>query len=185
VISKPVSSGRQVAVLYQKYAPEKFNLADRGYLARVHPLELWLVWHLAEHPRATLAEVVDASADERQQSYAWLFRTPHKRAQDLRIRILMEEDAFKEIWRALRDVGYPFERLVPSYATAVGVSGDTPGALAELMGIIVNGGMRYPHTAIDQLRFAKNTPMGTVLGRHSGLVNVCYRPMSRQSSVRS
>ena len=164
----PIPSDRQVAVLYQKYAPDKFNLADRGYLARVHPLELWLVWYITEHPGATLAEVVNASVNERQQSYVWLFRTRYKRAQDLRIRILMEEDAFKEIWREWSRAGYPFARLVPSYATAIGVSGDTPAALAELMGIIVNDGMRYPSTAIDQLRFAQNTPMETVLRRQSG-----------------
>ncbi len=161
----PVAPDRQSARLYQKYASETFNLADRGYLARVHPLELWLVGYLAKHPKATLAEVVNASVDERQQSYAWLFRTRRKRAQDLRIRILLEGDAFKEIWQEWSRVGYPFERLVPSYATAIGVSGDTPAALAELMGIIVNGGMRYPHTAISQLRFAQNTPMETVLRR--------------------
>ena len=163
----PVQSN-QFAALYQQYGSDKFNLADRGYLARVHPLELWLIWYLTEHPRATFAEVVSASADERQQSYAWLFRTHHKKAQNLRIRILMEEDAFKEIWHEWNRAGYPFERLVPSYATAIGVSGDTPAALAELLGIIVNGGMRYPHSAIEQLRFAENTPMETVLRRQPG-----------------
>jgi len=163
----PVQSN-QFAALYQQYSSDKFNLADRGYLARVHPLELWLIWYLTEHPRATFAEVVSASADEREQSYAWLFRTHHKKAQDLRIRILMEEDAFKGIWHEWNRAGYPFERLVPSYATAIGVSGDTAAALAELLGIIVNGGMRYPHSAIDQLRFAENTPMETVLRRQPG-----------------
>ena len=41
-------------------------------------------------------------------------------------------------------LGYPFGALVPSYATAIGVSGDRPAALAELMGIIVNGGATPP-----------------------------------------
>jgi len=156
---------RKLAALYEKYAVDKFNLADRGYLARVHPLELWLLRYLRQHPGATFAEAVNASANERQQAYSWLFRTRHKRAQDLRIRILLEEDAFTEIRRAWSRVGYPFERLVPSYATAIGVSGDTPGALAELMGILINDGVRYPGTAIQQLRFAESTPMETVLQR--------------------
>jgi membrane peptidoglycan carboxypeptidase len=163
-----VSFGKDFASLYERYGPDKFPLADRGYLARIHPLELWLVSYLAEHPQAALAEVTNASADERQQSYAWLFRTRHKQAQDLRIRILREEDAFKEIWRAWHRVGYPFERLVPSYATAIGVSGDTPASLAELMGIILNRGISYPHTAIEELRFAQTTPMETVLRRRVG-----------------
>ena len=156
---------RKLAALYEKYAVDKFNLADRGYLARVHPLELWLLRYLRHHPGATLAEAVNASANERQQAYSWLFRTRHQRAQDLRIRILLEADAFKEINRAWSRVGYPFEQLVPSYATAIGVSGDTPRALAELMGIIVSDGVRYPSTAIQQLRFAEGTPMETVLQR--------------------
>jgi membrane carboxypeptidase/penicillin-binding protein len=122
-----------------------------------------------EHPRATLIDVTNASAAERQQSYAWLFRTRYKNAQDLRIRILKEEEAFKEIWRAWHRVGYPFDRLVPSYATAIGVSGDTPAALAELMGIILTNGIRYPHSAIEELRFAQNTPMETVLRRQDSV----------------
>jgi membrane peptidoglycan carboxypeptidase len=156
---------RKLAALYEKYAVDKFNLADRGYLARVHPLELWLLWYFRQHSGASFAEAVNASANERRQAYSWLFRTRHKKAQDLRIRILLEADAFKEINRAWSRVGYPFERLVPSYATAIGVSGDTPRALAELMGIIVNDGVRYPSAAIQQLRFAEGTPMETVLQR--------------------
>ena len=40
-----------------------------------------------------------------------------------------------EIQRAWQKLGYPFEALTPSYATAIGASGDRPSALAELMGI--------------------------------------------------
>lgn len=152
-------------VLYSKYAIDKFSLADRGYLARVHPLKLWLLWYLGQRPGATFTEVVNASATERQQVYDWLFRTSHSKAQDLRIRILLEEDAFREIWRAWKRTGYPFERLVPSYATAIGVSGDTPEGLTELMGIIVNQGVRYPRCTVQRLHFAKNTPVETIVGR--------------------
>jgi membrane peptidoglycan carboxypeptidase len=42
----PLSSDQEFASLYQGYGPDKFNLADRAYLARVHPLELWLVSYL-------------------------------------------------------------------------------------------------------------------------------------------
>ncbi len=101
-VRPPLSQERAVAALYEKYALGKFSLADRGYLARVHPLELWLVCYLQQHPKATFSEVVNASADERQQAYVWLFRTRHRRAQDRRIRVLVEEDAFKEITLAWR-----------------------------------------------------------------------------------
>ena len=36
--------------LYLGYSPEKLNLADRGYVAGVHPLELWLLRYLQTHP---------------------------------------------------------------------------------------------------------------------------------------
>ncbi len=151
------------AVLYEQYAPWTFNLEDRGYLAGVHPLELWLVAYLQRHSGPDFDQIIKASVNERQQAYDWLFQTRYKRAQDSRIRILLEEDAFEQIGRAWRKVGYPFDRLVPSYATAIGVSGDTPAALAELVGVILNDGVRNPHNVIHQLRFAEGTPVETVL----------------------
>jgi cell division protein FtsI/penicillin-binding protein 2 len=151
--------------LYATYGPDKFNLADRGYLAQIHPLELWLLNYRAHHPNATFSEVVTASTNERQEVYSWLFRARYRSGQDHRIRMMLQEDAFKEICRVWRQFGYPFDSLVPSYATAIGVSGDTPAALAELMGTIINGGMRYPSVTVQELRFARNTPLETVLQR--------------------
>lgn len=54
-------------------AATRLSLADRGYLARVHPLELWLVGYLRRQPGTTLGDALDASRDERQQVYSWLF----------------------------------------------------------------------------------------------------------------
>jgi len=76
---------------------------------------------------------------------------------------LLEVEAFLEIHRAWKRLGYPFESLTPSYATALGASGDRPAALAELMGIIVNRGKRLPATRIDALQFARGTPYETRL----------------------
>ena len=151
--------------LYEKYGPDKFNLADRGYLAHVHPLELWLLNFLEEHRGAHLRDVYVRSGRERQDVYWWLFRTGKKHAQDTRIRTLLEQDAFHEIYKAWKRQGYPFDSLVPSYATTIGVSGDTPAALAELMGILVNGGVRYPTAKINRLHFGENTPTETLLER--------------------
>ena len=159
---------QDLSKLYAKYGPDKFNLSDRGYLARVHPLELALLNYRERHPRATLSEILAAGASQRQQVYSWLFRTSRQHAQDRRIRTLLEEDAFHEIWKAWRQLGYPFGSLVPSYATSIGVSGDTPHALAELTGILVNDGVRYPSFAIRQLDFAVNTPFDAVLTRRTG-----------------
>ncbi|MGH6896607.1 MAG: transglycosylase domain-containing protein [Geminicoccaceae bacterium] len=161
----PTVSERQADRLYDAYAIDRFSLADRAYIARVHPLKLWLVSHLQEHSDATRAAVLEAGAGARQESYAWLFKTRHKRAQDRRIRILLEEDAFVRIHEAWRRLGYPFESLVPSYATAIGSSADRPEALAELIGIILNDGVWQPAVRVERLHFAAATPYETVLRR--------------------
>ena len=155
--------GRPIAQLHDKYGGTRLSLADRGYLVGVHPLELWLVGYLRQHPGATLGDAIAASRAQRQEVYGWLFKTRQKKAQDLRIRSLVELEAFVEIQRAWRRLGYPFESLTPSYATAIGASGDRPAALAELMGIIANRGLRLPAARIAALEFARDTPYETRL----------------------
>jgi len=154
-------SPRELRALRTTYS--NLSLADRGYVARVHPLELWLVGYLQKHPGATLAEVLNASTSERQEVYAWLFKTRHKSAQDTRLRELIEIDAFAQIHRSWQRLGYPFESLTPSYASAIGASGDRPAALAELMGIIASDGMRQPVQRVGSLHFARDTPYETRL----------------------
>lgn len=158
-------SDADLSAMYEKYGVDRFNLHDRGYLARIHPLELWLVAYLRQHPESNLAQVVEASRGERQTVYQWLFKSKAKSAQDSRIRTLLEMEAFTEIHKHWKRLGYPFGALVPSYATSIGVSGDRPAALAELMGIIVNGGMRLPTSRIEELHFASGTPYETVMRR--------------------
>lgn len=149
--------------LYAKYGPDRWSLADRGYLAGLHPLELWVVGHLRRHPDASLSEVIEQSREQRQDVYAWIFKTRHKGAQDTRIRNLLEQEAFAEILRRWQRLGYPFETLTPSYASALGASGDRPAALAELMGIIVNHGVRLPVVRVPSLQFGADTPYETRL----------------------
>ncbi|HEX5739026.1 MAG TPA: glycosyl transferase family 51, partial [Hydrogenophaga sp.] len=156
-------NARRLAQLHQRYAPEAFDLPDRGYVARVHPLELWLVAYRVHHPQATLGDAIAASAAERQAVYRWLFRTRAKDAQDARIYTMLEVEAFLEIHRRWTRLGYPFNHLVPSLATALGSSGDRPAALAELMGIIVNDGVRLPTHRLSELRLAEGTPWETAL----------------------
>lgn len=158
-------SEQEVANLYEAYGPEKWDIQDRGYIARIHPLELWLVAYLRAHPEAGRSEVIKASTKERQEVYSWLFRTHWKNAQDSRIRSLLEVEAFLEIQRVWKRLGYPFNSLVPSYATSIGSSADRPAALAELVGIILNNGVQYPVSRINELQFASGTPYETLLRR--------------------
>ncbi|MEY8878448.1 MAG: transglycosylase domain-containing protein [Leptothrix sp. (in: b-proteobacteria)] len=154
---------KSLRTLHAQLDPARMTLIDRAFTAHMHPLELWLIEYLRHAPQAGWSEVASASTDERQQAYAWLFKTGHRGAQDVRIRNLVEQDAFKEIHHRWQHLGYAFDNLTSSYATALGASGDRPAALAELMGILVNDGMRLPVTRIDALQFARNTPFETRL----------------------
>jgi membrane peptidoglycan carboxypeptidase len=153
----------RIAAMYEQYSAANMSLADRGYVARVHPLELWMVGYLRNNEGAKFEDVVKASANERQEVYKWLFSTHRKHAQDKRIKGLLEVEGFLEIHRQWKKMGYPFETLVPSFATALGASADRPSALAEMMGIIVNGGVRRTTQRIESLHFAKATPYETRL----------------------
>ena len=164
-LAEAAASGDQAATLYDRYAPTRYPLADRAHLVRLHPLELWLVSYLVRHPEPTWDEIDHASTEARQAAYRWLFRTRNKGPQDRRIRTMLEIDAFKPLHQAWARMGCPFDSLVPSYATAIGSSGDTPAALAELMGIILNDGLRLPTTRIEELRFAEGTPYETWFAR--------------------
>ncbi|PPK76285.1 membrane peptidoglycan carboxypeptidase [Methylobacter tundripaludum] len=151
--------------LHQKYSPANFDLQDQGYITKVHPLELWLVGYLVQHPDATRAEVIAASTEQRQNVYRWLFKSSRKNAQQRRIMTLLEDEAFKQIHTAWDRLGYPFGSLTPSYATSIGASGDRPAALAELMGILRNDGLRLPTVRFDSLHYAQATPYETVLDK--------------------
>ncbi|MFA5679197.1 MAG: transglycosylase domain-containing protein [Pseudomonas sp.] len=152
---------QRIERLYGTYAPGSFNLNDQGYIAKVHPLELWLLGYLQQHPEATLSDMLSASAVERQEVYSWLFRTRHASARNTRIRIMLEREAFAALHQRWQRLGYPFPHLVPSLGTALGSSGDRPSALAELMGIILNDGKRIGVQRLTSLHFAADTPWET------------------------
>jgi membrane peptidoglycan carboxypeptidase len=118
---------------------------------------------MSRNPKAGFATVLQQSDEVCQEAYQWLFRPNRTAAQDRSIRILIEHDAFQQIHKAWKRHGFPFDRLVPSYATAIGSSGDTPAALAELMGIILSDGIAYPSRRLAELRFAEQTPFETVM----------------------
>ena len=151
--------------LFYKYTPDNFDLQDQGYITKVHPLELWMVRYLSEHPTATRDEVIAASAEQRQDVYRWLFKNTHHFAQQRRIMTLLEDDAFKQIHAAWERVGYPFASLTPSYATSIGASGDRPAALADLIGIISNDGVKLPAVRFANFHYAKATPYETILDK--------------------
>ncbi len=154
---------RVLESLYKTHAPDAYNLADRGYVTQIHPLELWTVKILRAAPATGLRALYDQGADERLEVYNWLFKTSRKNAQDIRIQSLLEVEAFEGLLRDWKRLGYPFDNITPSYATAIGSSGDRPAALAELMSILVNDGVRMPMVSLTGLHFAADTPYETRL----------------------
>jgi membrane peptidoglycan carboxypeptidase len=151
--------------MYRRTDPEGQSLADLGYLASVHPLELWVARFLRENPESTRAQVNEASRPHRQEVYAWLFRTSRRNAQDIRIRSILEMEAFNEVLRMWNRVGYPFDNIVPSLGSSIGSSGDRPAALAELVGILLNDGVLLPSVRVEELQFAVGTPYEVILRR--------------------
>jgi membrane peptidoglycan carboxypeptidase len=144
--------------LARAYANPELTIADYGYLLDVHPLQIWCAGMLLREPGISLEELLARDGQARKVSSAWLFETRNRRAQDRRVWRHIERDAFAHMTPYWRRMGFPFEHLVPSVTTALGSSADRPAALAELMGIILNDGWRRPSLAIDELRFADDTP---------------------------
>jgi hypothetical protein len=105
-----------------RYGIERFSLQDRE-LARVHPLELWLVGYLRQHPGAKVNQVADAGGAERQEVYQWLFRSKARSARTAAFDTA--RDSAHET-TALKSLVIP-GALVPSYATQSAL-GDVCGA---------------------------------------------------------
>lgn len=158
--------GDTIKRYFYQYGRDKFSLADQGYIAQVHPLELWLARYISLHPEASWEKIIESSKNERLEVYSWLLKTNRKNAQDRRIRSLLEMEAFLEIHKSWKRLGYPFNSLVPSYATSIGSSADRPAALAELMAILVNDGVRPPPALITSMHFAEGTPYEVLLKRY-------------------
>jgi len=147
--------------IFSTYDPTRYSHADLAYLSGLHPLELWMAKRMHDDPRGSYSRLLTDSAEAREQAYRWLFRTRRKDIQDARIRTQLEVDAFGEIHKLWVKHGYPFDSLVPSYGTAIGSSADRPSALAELVGIILNDGVRRPIRQVDRMELAADTPYET------------------------
>jgi membrane peptidoglycan carboxypeptidase len=158
-------SGDRAAALYNRTSTATHSWQDRGYLAGVHPLELWTMQLVLQNPEATWADAISSGKDVRQNVYRWLTASTNRQAQNLRIQPLIEAETFEEIFLSWKRLGYPFAQLVPSYATSIGSSADRPDALAELVGIVLRGGMRYPSFLIEGMHFGADTPYETVVRR--------------------
>src|SRR3569623_1916505 len=62
-------SPKTLKSLYETHAPDAYNLADRGYVTQIHPLELWVVTALRSAPGSDLKTLDDQGADARRVVY--------------------------------------------------------------------------------------------------------------------
>ena len=153
----------KTAGLQKAYSNPRLTLSDYGYLLGVQPLRLWCAGKLADHPEMTWKQLWEESEEARAVTATWLLGTKNRSVQENRLRIRFEQDAFLRMTPAWKRLGFPFDQLVPSLATALGSSGDRPESLAQLMGILMNDGYRRPTIQITQLHFADKTPYETTL----------------------
>ena len=156
-------SDARIIELYDGSDPTGFSIADRAHLADVPPLDLWIAAFLREHRGASQQDVFDASAAIRQEISGAQLPPPGSGKRGQWVSAVPETDAFSEIQRSWGRLGYPFGSLAPSYATAIGSSADRPDHLAELAGIVLNDGVRYPVHRVDELHYAAGTPYETLL----------------------
>jgi membrane peptidoglycan carboxypeptidase len=149
--------------LIKAYGNPQLTLSDYGYLLGIHPLRVWCAGRLFGDPSLKWDQIWNESAEACRISSEWLFKSRNRSAQDLRLKIRFEQDAFISIAAQWKRLGFPFDRLVPSLATAIGSSGDRPEALAQLMGILLNGGTQAPAIQMRRLRVARGTPYETAM----------------------
>ena len=163
--NKVTPTDAEISKLYRAYHNPRLTLADHAYLLSLHPVDLWSAGELRKQPKLSLEKLYAASTEARRVSSAWLLEDRNRRAQDLRLRIRMERDAFTRMAPYWQRLGFPFKTMVPTYATAIGSSSDRPVALAELVGILVNDGVRKPSVSLTEVHFAAGTPYESVLER--------------------
>lgn len=144
--------------LYESYAPGKFNLQDRAYLTRLHPMEIWVAEQRVANPNFTWDDAKRESTDERVEIYGWLLNSKNMAAQNNRIHSVLEQEAFTYIHRYWQEMGFPFDRMTPSLGSALGASGDTPAALASLVGIIQHDGIRRDPLRFREITLGQGTP---------------------------
>lgn len=142
-----------------------YNINDLGYLARLHPILLFAAKVMQDNSNISYDELFKKSYQTRMLSYKWLLDTKYTNRQNTRIYSILEAQAFEEILKDWNKLGYDFDYIVPSLATALGSSGDKPIYLARLIGTIINNGKSIDEHRITKLHFAEKTPYETILER--------------------
>src|SRR5262245_30569399 len=115
-----------IVKLFRAYDNPRLTATDYAYLLALHPLDLWCASEFRNDPNLSWEKLWAQSGDARRMGSAWLLSGRNRRAQDLRLRIRMEKEAFNRMTPYWQKLGFPFKTMVPSYATAIGSSSDRP-----------------------------------------------------------
>jgi membrane peptidoglycan carboxypeptidase len=158
-------TAEDAARLFRAYRNPRLTALDFAYLLAIHPLDIWCANEYRKNPNLSWNDLLAGSRKARLQASSWLLHSRNRKAQDLRLRNKIERDAFARLTPHWQKLGFPFKTMVPSYASSIGSSGDRPVALAELVGILINDGMRRRATSLTKIHFAPGTPYETVLER--------------------
>jgi len=104
-------SSDESARLVKSYDPARLNISDYGYLLSRHPLDIWCAGQVLQDPGISWDELLRRSSRVRETASSWLFKTRNRRAQDLRLRIRFEEDAFRRMTPYRQRLGFPLITL--------------------------------------------------------------------------
>ncbi|RAL23791.1 hypothetical protein DL240_06455 [Lujinxingia litoralis] len=140
------------------------------------PLELAAIAALTQAPDASLSEVMLATREARARQIDWI--DAHTSALETRrgITYAMEARVFELLREQWALAGYPFERLTPSLATALGSSGDRPAALARLVAAVRAGGVVPELRMIESARLYEQTPYETWFRAAGGPAQRAFSP---------
>lgn len=127
------------------------------------PLELAAIAALVEDPEASLTDVMLATAESRGAARDWIAAQASTLDTRRGVHYAIEEEVFAELQQEWARAGYPFERLTPSLATALGSSGDRPASLARLVAAVREGGLVPVLSHVKLVRLFEGTPYETWL----------------------
>jgi membrane peptidoglycan carboxypeptidase len=185
---EPVPSDARIAELYDESDPTGFSISDRGYLAGLHPLELWLAAYLGRHPDASQQEVLVASGLVRLEVYGGLNPPPRPVAPDQQILSIPEAEAFHDVlrtWRRVEELhfasGTPYETLLrasPPGGERVLSSEIAAAVRAAMIGVVARGTARR---GVGAVRALDGSPLP--IGAKTGTGNNRFRVVRRDGLV--
>ncbi|HTK85650.1 MAG TPA: transglycosylase domain-containing protein [Patescibacteria group bacterium] len=171
IVAHGGGSEKQDFSKYESYGPERYSLNDLIYLTGLkNPFDYWLAAYKTQHPDATRQDAIKAATELRAdgssvvfEMYSWMLEPKNLtdgkiKRQNLNIQTMLEREAFEYIRQQWVRIGYPFDDIVASYASAIGVSGNTPKALGVVMGIVGSGGLRSEPIRFTDFVMARGTP---------------------------